>query len=212
MAVNWHTQDEYTRKDEDLTPVIELPETLSDQERSCAVQIAERILRSELEKSLRKKIIQTSELENAKDLTANHQLSRLRRLIRELQLAVESGKGLNPKRLVDYQDQIETRRSTRDQFQRLFVNELPLFNWINRQLGIVIAKEEKDEGEEDEEKIKIDETTAINAWSCDPIKLGNGMIPPAAVTLPLAHDYSLRLIDAVLHRTIKARKNRGDNQ
>jgi CRISPR-associated protein Csx10 len=92
VAVNWHTQDEYTRKDEDSTPAIELPKTLSDQERKCAEQIAERILCTELEKSLRKKIIQTGELENAKDLTTNHQLSRLRRLIRELQLDVGSAR------------------------------------------------------------------------------------------------------------------------
>ncbi|MBI1766355.1 MAG: hypothetical protein HYR56_33530 [Acidobacteria bacterium] len=199
VAVNWHTEPDCTRKCADQTLAIELPEALSDKERKCAEQLAERILRAELDKALRRKANSIGEIENAGELTTNHQLSRLRLLVRELQTDVQSGKGLDHARLTAYLAQLETRRSTREQFQRISINDTPLFDWINELLGIVI----KEDGE-----VEIDEVKAISPWDCKPINLCNGMVT-AAVTLPLAHEYTLWLIDAVLHRTVKARKNTG---
>ncbi|MCI0389624.1 MAG: hypothetical protein MOB07_12805 [Acidobacteria bacterium] len=206
VAVNWHTQDEYTRKDDNSTPAIELPETLSREEKELARQVAERILRSELDRMLRQKV---SDIDKIDDAPANHQLSRLRLLVRELCLEVRAGAALDNTRLADYLAQIEARRSTREPFQRSSIKGTPLLKWIPDQLGVVGHEDDEDNAESPEElEYKVDEEKAKSHWQCDPVKLGNGMVT-AEVTPRLAHEYALRLIDAVLHRTVKARKDTG---
>jgi CRISPR-associated protein Csx10 len=180
VAVNWHMAESYQTETAEKGPEIPTSARLTDEEAKLARGIAERLLRQVLDERLREKI----NLIEMLDPPSNSQLSRLRTLLHDIQ----TGPGLNDPnnrvRLTKYLDSLETRRSTR----RLFVGARIRGDSPSALLGWI--------------KERIDEVKALSYWRVgDGIKLSDEIT--ADLTTVLALEYSLRLIDGVLHRRTK---------
>lgn len=181
VVVNWHTAESYQTERAEERPEIPVSARLTDEEGKLARGIAERLLRQALDERLREKVNAVKLLDPA---PSNSQLSRLRCVLRDIQ----TGPGLSDSnrrtRLTKYLDGLETRSSTRASFSRARIrgdSPAALVGWIKEQ---------------------IDQVKAVSYWRIgEGIKLSDEIT--ADVTPALALEYSLRLIDGVLHRRTK---------
>ncbi len=118
IAINWHRAAEITLR-ERLKPSSPLPFTLQDDTSTrLARQMAERMLRQQLDRSL---IAAVSKL-HIQNSPSNAQLSRLRIVARR---ALTQG---NARLIADHLDQM--RKTARDQFQRARIGNERLDDWL----------------------------------------------------------------------------------
>jgi CRISPR-associated protein Csx10 len=180
VVVNWHTAESYQTERAEALLATTVSATLTDEEAKLARGIAERLLRQALDERLREKVNRVEML----DSPSNSQRSRLRTVLRDIQTGAGLNDPNNRMRLTKYLDGLETRSSTRASFSRARVrgdSPAALLGWIRE---------------------RVDETKALSYWRIgEQIKLSDEIT--ANVTTALALEYSLRLIDGVLHRRTK---------
>lgn len=147
-----------------------------------AKQMAERMLRRELDRKLREKVLHIELPE--KPAVSNAQLSRMRVIVREALADGDIG------RVQQYRDKAIERRSVRDQFERTRVEGERLSNWLKDRL-------------EHPESI----WSKIGAQSLSK-RLGANVVVTTQGNEALACEYTLRLIDGVLARLAKERREK----
>lgn len=139
IAVNWQTQPSFimSRPDAPEAGTISLPANSND--RQIASQMVTRMWRSQLEQRI---VAMANDLANKAQIKASpSQLHRLRQKVQAtLQKAMQAQQPDMPEshcssdmitdNLRAYMKDLETRRSTRDQFQKTRVNNTPLLDWI----------------------------------------------------------------------------------
>lgn len=147
-----------------------------------ATQMAERMLRKELDHKLREAVFRIKIPD--KPAVSNAQLSRLRVIVRE---ALEDG---DIGRVQQYRDKAIERRSVRDQFERTRVEGERLSNWL-----------------EDRLKHSEDIWSKIGAQNMSK-RIGTNVVVTTQGNEALAREYTLRLIDGVLARLAKERREK----
>mgnify|MGYP005840318097 CR=1 FL=1 len=185
LAFNWQTEAQLTKVDPPKPRV--LSQTMPQLDGAAQVMaqwMAERMLRHELDRMLRKAIngIQLPEY-----LTiSNAQLSRLRIIARE---ALPTG---DLARLQKYLDEnIKTRRSVRDQFERTRLGQERLSQWLEERLSQPITVWDK-----------------LGAQTLSK-RIGANVLVSTRGDEALAREYTIRLIDGVLAKLAKESR-RGD--
>jgi len=140
IAVNWHTQPNFTMSKPDASEaeIIPLPADSTDQQ--IASQMVARMWRSQLEQRIAAK---ANELADKAQIKASKsQIHRLRqKVLATLQKAMQAQQPDTPEshcssnvitdNLRAYMKDLEARRSTRDQFRRTRVNNTPVLDWIS---------------------------------------------------------------------------------
>ena len=182
LAFNWQTETELIRVDPPVVSLIDqLVPNLDGPARNIAQQMAMRMLRRELDAKLRKAI---NDIRPKHLSISNTQLSRLRIIARE---ALPNG---DLARLQKYLDEnIKTRRSVRDQFDRTRLgSEERLSQWL-------------------EERLSQPETVwdKIGAQTLSK-RIGANVLVSTRDDTELAREYTIRLIDGVLARLAKERR------
>ncbi|MGQ9895887.1 MAG: type III-D CRISPR-associated RAMP protein Csx10, partial [Roseiflexus sp.] len=150
--------------------------------------MAERMLRHELDRMLRKAI---NDMQPPEHLTiSNAQLSRLRIIARE---ALPTG---DLARLQKYLDEnIKTRRTVRDQFERTRLGQERLSQWLEERLSQPITVWDK-----------------IGAQALSK-RIGANVLVSTRGDEALAREYTIRLIDGVLAKLAKeSRREDGGRQ
>lgn len=179
LLVNRYLRDLYTGHEYKISPPPPELGALSPEEEALARRVAQRLLRSHLDRKLGEQVNQIT----ISGAATNHQLSRLRVLLRELQADVSPEGRANLSRLKGYLEHLKARRSTRSQFENTRVNlpgkpEMPLLKWIQ----------------------DLTQDPKAN-WSVPEIDLGRSeSVILAQLDDSLAEEYTLRLIDGVLHK------------
>lgn len=147
-----------------------------------ATQMAERMLRKELDHKLREAIFRIKMPE--KLAVSNAQLSRMRVIVREALADGDIG------RVQQYRDKAIERRSVRDQFDRTRVEGERLSHWLKNRL-------ERPE----------DIWSKIGAQNLSK-RIGANVVITTQGNEALAREYTLRLIDGVLARLAKERREK----
>lgn len=145
-----------------------------------AMQMAERMLRRELDHKLRKTVFDIRVPDGPS--VSNAQLSRMRVIIRE------ALSGSDIRRVQQYLINIDQRRSVRDQFERTRVNGERLSSWLKSRL-----------------EHPEDVWTKIGAQNLSK-RIGTNVVAATQGNEALAREYTLRLIDGVLARLAKERR------
>lgn len=173
LLINWQEVDERFESRQIELPIIRKPEMLSEKERGLAEILVQRMLRQQLDSELRKRVNYTK-LQNPPN---NHQLSRVRGLVREVQAGRQTVENLT-----QFFD--ELRESARKQFERARIidngKSITWRKWLDEQLDQAQQKWRKS------------------------IQLGKGVVTvPSEVGAEFAQEYALRLIEQVIYRAAK---------
>ncbi|MGQ9482638.1 type III-D CRISPR-associated RAMP protein Csx10 [Chloroflexus sp.] len=189
LVFNWQTKEHLTKVDPPKPRVLSqtMPQ-LDGVAQEMAQRMAERMLRHELDRMLRKAI---NDMQPPEHLTiSNAQLSRLRIIVRE---ALPTG---DLARLQKYLDEnIKTRRTVRDQFERTRLGQERLSQWLEERLSQPITVWDK-----------------IGAQALSK-RIGANVLVSTRGDEALAREYTIRLIDGVLAKLAKeSRREDGGRQ
>ena len=197
IAVNWHTQSNFTMSKPDAPEAEIIPLLPDSAGRQIAGQMVARMWRSQLEQRI---VAKANDLADKAQIKASKsQLHRLRQKVQAtLQKAMQAQQPDTPEshcssdvitdNLRAYMKDLEARRSTRDQFQKTRVNKTPLLEWISDLL------KETAPSSPDFTRIKAQIGDVQAVWS-------------EIATL----EANLRLMDAVLAQMVKKTKE-ADNE
>jgi len=181
LIVNWLEHSDRSFESGEFRPDTVPPklQNLDPAEERIVKALARRILRGKLNEELLRRINST----NLKSPPQKNQIARLRVTLRAVQARREPGHA-DIEQLEDYLNDLQKRRTARNQFEKAMVDEsgilTPLLRWIGDQL----ADPKKN-------------------WPCEVI-LGEGDVEMKFETDDaLALEHTLRLIDRVLYRATK---------
>lgn len=189
LAFNWQAEAKLTRVDPPKPQAILQPAPqLDGVSHEMAQQVAERMLRRELDGKLRKAINDVQIPERLP--ISNAQLSRLRVIVREALLHGDVA------RLQKYlEENVKTRRSVRDQFDRTRLGQERLLRWLEERLS--------------------QPATVWNKLGAQNLskRIGANVQVSTQGNEALEREYTIRLIDGVLAKLAKERrKEDGGNQ
>lgn len=181
IAFNWQTEAKLIKVNPPAVSLInQSAPNLDDPARNIAQQMAMRMLRRELDAKLRKAI---NDIRPEHLSISNAQLSRLRIIARE---ALPNG---DLARLQKYlEENIKTRRSVRDQFDRTYLGSERLSRWLEERLSQPATVWDK-----------------IGAQNLSR-RIGANVQVSTQGNEALASEYTIRLIDGVLARLAKERR------
>ncbi|MBZ5554039.1 MAG: hypothetical protein LAO21_15090 [Acidobacteriia bacterium] len=187
VAVNWPTKDVWvvdaTKSKETVNPLN--LDADSDSGKLAKLMVS-RMLRRRLDELLVKS---AADLGSLIRKPKNSQISRLRNIV---QNAMQQGPSAGRVRLNEYFDSLESRKGTRDQFTRDRIGNENLLKWLR-----TCVTDERD-------------IWALLGIESTP-KANIGANVTTNLTDEMAYEYNLRLIDAVLARAAKSRRQRGES-
>jgi CRISPR-associated protein Csx10 len=187
VAVNWHTEPVWvvdaTKSKETVNPLN--LDANSDSGKLAKLMVS-RMLRRRLDDLVVKSAADPgSHIRKPK----NSQISRLRNIV---QSSLQQEPATGRDRLKNYFDSLESRKSTRDQFTRERIGNQNLLEWLRTRVT-------------DERDV----WAVVGSESTPKPKIGANVMTD--FTAEMVYEYNLRLIDAVLARAAKSKRQRGES-